>query len=118
MRRLQLIFKTCVLCALLLSSCDRDEHVVDPENRDWLRALIEEVESDSYFAGAILYRHEWKGQDYYHMAIPAASCVFCSVYDQEGHLIDWSVRDDFEEYVANRKNEVVIWDWRDPPVSA
>ena len=103
----------CVVAVLtFLSACEHESEMLSPEMPDWLAQLIENIEGDDYYAGAVIYRHEWRGQYYYHLMIPLSSCAYCDVYDQNGKKIEWTGKQqEFEDYLNNRKNEKVVWRW-------
>lgn len=41
-----------------------------------------------------------------------SSCMFCEVYDHNGNKIQFQSQAEFEDYRLNRKNEVLVWEWR------
>lgn len=90
----------------------REQNTV-ARNTGLVGQLIKNIQDDNYYAGAIIYRREWRVQYDYHLMIPLSSCAYCDVYDQNGKKVvwrDWPLMDD---YLRNRKNEQVIWGWND-----
>ncbi len=100
-----------ILFSLFLIGCDHDSNVMTSEKPEWLNELIADIQNEVYYAGSVIYRHEWKSEFYYHLEIPVSSCAYCDVYNQNGVKIVWSDEHNFEDYLQNRKNEKVIWDW-------
>jgi hypothetical protein len=103
-----------ILISITCIECERNNEAPDesPAIPDWLKIKIAEMEDNKYYAGASVVRHEWKSTYYYHINIPLSSCLYCDVYNQNGDRVDWEV-ESREDYINNRKNQTVIWTWKD-----
>ena len=107
-------FYVFVFCLIFIVSCSRDYSTLDAlaQNPEWLTQLIAEIENEKYYAGAVIYRHQWHSKFYYHLMVPLDSCAYCRAYDTNGNIIEWT-NESFQDYLENRKNEVVIWGYGD-----
>ncbi len=66
----------------------------------------------SYF-GTKVFRHEWHSDYVYYISIPISSCAYCEVYNQNGDKIHFTDDTMFQDYIDNRKNEILIWEWKE-----
>lgn len=96
---------------ILFISCKKSESDEFIENPDWLVDFISSIENDKSYEYDKIYRHNWKKQHYYHFFKYYSSCIYCKVYDYEGRLVDWS-NEDIDDYQENRRNEVLIWEYK------
>jgi len=105
-------FFVFLFCLIIISSCIRDNSIFNAsdQNPEWLTQLISKIENDNYYFGAVIYRHQWHSKFYYHLMVPLDSCIYCRVYDANGNIIEWS-DESFQDYIDNRRNEVVIWEY-------
>ena len=90
----------------------REYNICGAINPDWFMELIEEAESDPYYLSAI-YQHEYGGSYLFHFDSGISSCMYCRIYDCEGHLKEWASQEEFEDYLNNRQDEQVIWHWHE-----
>jgi hypothetical protein len=104
------------LATALCAGCQHDLGIESFEfERDtpgWLKVRIEAMAVDPYYAGTVVYRHEWKGMFVYHVDIPLSSCAYCEVYDQAGNRIQFASDGALQDYLTNRRNELVVWHQR------
>ena len=59
--------------------------------------------------GVGVYKGEWNKRTVYHVLPFLDNCMFCQVYNSDGSIIDWSNRDDFEDFSSKSKNWVLIY---------
>lgn len=100
----------CISLSFLLLNCN-DEKPNDTDNPIWLEELIDEIENDSSYVNSIIYRHTWKNDYYYHLYIYYSSCQYCNVYNNAGVIIDWESENNLNDYLNNRKDEKIIWQY-------
>jgi len=93
------------------SSISGKEYIICGEtNPDWFLNLIEEVESDTlYYAGSIIYQYEYSDSYFFHLTIPLSSCAYCRLYNCDGNIVEWSSETEFQDFLENRTNEIIIW---------
>jgi thioredoxin-related protein len=89
-------------------SCKKDN--VEQINPQWINTMVDTIKTQDSYWGSIIYRHDWKSKYYYHLMIPLSSCAYCNVYDENGEKVNWSTENS-QDYMQNRKNEVIIWKW-------
>lgn len=108
MKKYFFILAVLFLC-LGMAGCKENESVVDIP--DWLSTKIQEFEKDENLLAVVnIYRCKWKGQVIYYIDNPLNSCIYCEVYDRYGNKIIWDEEgNDVENFVATRKNEVLIY---------
>lgn len=107
MKRVKILL-LLVFALTIASSCEKED--VDIDGPKWLEQKIADLSSNKDHFGSTVYSHVWKGNVFYHIQIPISSCAYCEVYDKNGNKLDWAVYD-FESYLAERKNEKVVWTW-------
>ena len=56
-----------------------------------------------------IFRGEWSKRTVYYVYPWGSSCAFCEVYWSDGTIIDWSNRDDFEDFYTIKRNWVLIY---------
>jgi len=105
MKRVQILL-LIVFALTIASSCEKE----DVDGPKWLEQKIADLSSNESHVGSTVYSHVWKSDVYYHIEIPISSCAYCEVYDKKGNKLDWAVSD-FEGYIAERKDEKVVWTW-------
>ena len=93
-------------------SCQKDTSPVigTPE---WLKEYIEKIQGNPEYYGTKIYRYEWKEKIVYHVMIPISSCAYCEVYDQSGTKIEFKDDTTFQDFLSNKKNEVIVWEAKD-----
>ena len=110
MRRLILISS---FMPLLLIDCD-DIVGVGPfechgDAPGWLVAKLGTLHD---MWGTRVYRYEWRGEFVYYIEIPMSSCAYCELYDRDGKDIQFSDDDEFQDFLANKDNEVLVCEWK------
>jgi hypothetical protein len=107
---------TTVLALFLLVGCSTDN---GPEPFDyardtptWLKAKIALMSTDTtrYYVRTKVYRYEWHWEFVYHISIPISSCMYCEVYDQSGNRIQFTNDAMLQDFLGNRKDEVLVWE--------
>ena len=43
--------------------------------------------------------------------IPISSCAYCEMYDEFGNLFEFSDNEELADFLANRKNQYIVWTW-------
>lgn len=112
---LRILFITIIIVITFLS-CKQDS-VVEPFNyeRDtpqWLKEKINYMSSHGDYYGTKVFRYELKRIFIYHFVIPVSSCSYCDVYNQQGTKIQFTGENEFQVYLNNRENELLIWEWK------
>jgi hypothetical protein len=103
------------LLVLLILGCRKDTSVEASNNTpEWLEAKISLMSNDTtnYYVLTKLYRYSWNGIFLYYFYIPSSSCMYCDLYDQNGNKVQ--ITDDamLQDFLKNRKDEVLIWEWK------
>jgi hypothetical protein len=109
-------FLKVVMVFLLTSfACQTDHSIVASDHAPgtpvWLKAKIDSISTLPEYFGTKIYRYEWNWNYIYHMEIPISSCGYCECYDQSGRKIDFSNEERFRDFLQNRRNQVLIWEW-------
>jgi hypothetical protein len=112
---LRIIFVSSFLLFVLLGC--KKENSVEPFNyeRDtpgWLKAKIDTISNHREYYGTKVFRYEWNRKYVYHFQIPISSCAYCEIYNQDGNKITFSDDNVFQEFLKNKKNETLIWEWK------
>ncbi|MFO7655650.1 MAG: hypothetical protein R6W78_01140 [Bacteroidales bacterium] len=98
-----------ILSFITLLSCDKKDDTNNLEqNPKWLVDLISTIDNNPQFNKDTIYRHTWKNQFYYHYFGYYSSCVYCKVYNYDGNIVNWE-NENFDDYLLNRNNEIIIW---------
>jgi len=77
----------------------------------WLKEKIDSMSNNQDYYGTKVFRYEWNKRYTYDILIPISSCAYCDVYDQQGNKIQFLSDRMFQDYINNRKNEVLVWEW-------
>jgi hypothetical protein len=80
---------------------------------EWLNSYIEGIQDNPDYVGTKVYRYEWQENFVYHVMIPISSCAYCEVYNQSGTKIEFKDDNTFQDFLSNKKNEVIVWEWKD-----
>jgi hypothetical protein len=78
----------------------------------WLKAKIDSMSNNKDYFGTKVFRHEWKSNFIFYIYIPINSCAYCEVYDPNGNKIHFTDDAMFQDYIDNRKNEILVWEWK------
>ena len=113
---LKVIFISSFLFFTILS-CQKDNSV-EPFNyeRDtpvWLKEKIDSMSINHDYFGSKVYRYKWNNNYTFYIMIPISSCAYCDVYDQNGNKIKFTNDTMFNDFVNNKKNEVLVWEWKE-----
>jgi len=103
--------------SLMFLGCHKDI-AVEPFNYnkdtpDWLKAKISLMSNDSssFYTQTKVYRYIWHNEFIYHISIPLSSCVYCELYDQNGNKVQIVNDAMLQDFLKNRKDEILIWQW-------
>jgi len=112
---LKIIFISSFL-VITFMSCQKDNSV-EPFNfeRDtpvWLKEKIDSMSTNHEYYGTKVYRYEWNEKFTYHIMITISSCAYCELFDQSGTKIQITNDAMFSDFQRNRKNEIIIWEWK------
>ena len=77
----------------------------------WLKLKIDSISTQSYYWGTSVHRCEWRGSYVYYLDIPVSSCMFCEVFDQYGEKINLQDAELFQDFLTNKRNDIIIWSW-------
>jgi len=107
------ILVSAFLISLLLAGCDAGS-TSEPFDygRDtpaWLKAKIDSIAAIPDHFGITVYRYEWSGEFVYHVESLVSSCAYCELYDQDGVKLQFTDEETFQDFLENKKNEVVVW---------
>ena len=112
---LKLIFISSFLFITFLS-CQKN-NTVEPYNYKndtptWLKEKIDSMTTNpKYYWGTKVYRYEWDGKYVYHISIAISSCMYCELYEQDGKKLQLD-NVTFPDFLQNKKNEVLVWEWK------
>jgi hypothetical protein len=107
MRILSLIF-----LLLTVFACHNDETLSvcnseDPVNHlPWLKRTITDIQSDPNYVSVVISVFDYKGQTVFNIYDMISSCAFCDLRDCSGQKYS---PPDFNDLIANKKNERRIW---------
>ena len=101
--------------SLMFLGCHKD-NAVEPFNYDkdvpvWLKAKISLMSSDTanFYYGTKVYRYSWNQVIIYYFSIPLSSCMYCELYDQNGNKVQIVNDAMLQDFLKNRKDEILIW---------
>jgi hypothetical protein len=78
----------------------------------WLKTKIAVMATDTtrFYFRTKVYRYEWHSQFVYHISIPVSSCMYCEIYDHAGNKIQIANDSMLQDFLSNRKDEVLVWE--------
>ncbi len=92
---------------ILLISCQQEETPIT-NVPDWFLPQIEELEKSGECFDCTITQITYNSKNYYNFYCGLMSCMYCYLYDSTGKLVEWNL-EEFDSFVANKKNETVIW---------
>jgi hypothetical protein len=97
---------------MLVFSCHK-ETSVEPSNNipSWLKAKIDSMTTNQEYYGTEVYRYKWHNEYVYYIMIPISSCAYCDVYSQSGTKIQFENDTQFQDFINNKTDQVLIWKW-------
>ncbi len=98
-----------ILIIVTIFACKKEDNNIALPN--WMQEMTDTLETNDYYWGSKIYRHDWNSKYYYHLEIPISSCAYCNIYDKNGESIDWKI-EDMEAYLKDRKNKIIMWEWK------
>ncbi len=98
-----------ILIIAFIFGCKKENNEISLP--DWMQNMTDTLETNDYYWGSKIHRHEWKTNYYYHLEIPLSSCAYCNVYEENGKSVDWEI-ENVEDYWENKKNEKIMWEWK------
>jgi hypothetical protein len=103
------IFLSFILIVLLYG-CEKESSTgVYNGIPQWLEAKIDSMSTDLFYGGTVVYRYTWHHEYVYHIDIPASSCAYCEVYNQNGIKIQFMTDTELKDFLDNKTDPVVIW---------
>ena len=93
---------------IFLASCEKED-TLNSEIPEWIKPRIVELENFEHCFGCSLTRITYKNEYYYHIYCGLWSCSHCEMYSDNGKLVREIEGFDFEDFFANKKDEVVLW---------
>jgi hypothetical protein len=101
------------LTSLLIAGCDAGSisgpFDYDRDTPPWLKAKIDSIAAIPDHFGTTVYRYEWNGEFVYHIENLVSSCAYCELYDHNGIKLEFTNDETFQDFLENKKNEVVVW---------
>ncbi|NWG28668.1 MAG: hypothetical protein HXY48_09060 [Ignavibacteriaceae bacterium] len=99
--------------SILIGCSNKETFNYKRDSPEWLKAKIDSVTTTNpkYYGAMKVFRYEWKEQYIYHFWIPASSCAYCEVYDQNGLKIQLTEDTERTDFQNNKSNKVLVWDW-------
>ena len=79
----------------------------------WLKVKIDSMSTIQYYHGSQVHRYVWHSNYIYDIFIPVSSCAYCEVYDEDGDKIKFTSDSMLQDYLNNRKDEIIVWEWKD-----
>ena len=97
--------------------CCQEESSTEPFNYEkdtpiWLKTKIDSLSTNESNVGTMVYRYEWVNETIYYIFIPANSCQYCFLFDENGKKIQFNNSQELIDFENNRKNEILIWEWK------
>ena len=94
---------------IFLVSCEKED-TPNIKIPDWLEPRIEELENWEHCYGCRLTRITFKNEYYYNVSCVFWSCgAYCELYDKNGRLVNEMDNFSFDDFITNKKDEVVLW---------
>lgn len=78
----------------------------------WLKEKVYSMSIGQDYYGVKVFRFEWKSKYFYHIMIPISSCAYCELYDENGNKVNFTSDQMFQDFLINKKNEVLVWEWK------
>jgi hypothetical protein len=78
----------------------------------WLEEKINTISNFTghYYDWTRVYRYEWNNSFIYLFSVPASSCMYCELYDQDGNKVTAFNDSLLQDILQTRKGEVLIWE--------
>ena len=107
-----------LLCVIVCFLNCQNQNSVEPFNyeRDtpsWLKTKIDSMATNNFYVGSKVFRHTWHYNLVYYIRVGLSSCMYCEVYYENGSKITFTNDSMLQDYLNNRKNEILIWEWKD-----
>jgi hypothetical protein len=101
------------LLLLLAFGCHKETSVESTNDiPKWLQVKIDSMSANRDYFGSLIYRYKWSNEYYYHIEIPISSCAYCEVYNQNGTKIQFTSDTQFQDFLTNKTDQVLIWAWK------
>ena len=100
------------LLILIVYGCHK-ETSVEPSNNIpvWLKVKIDSMSTIQDYYGTKVYRYKWHIEYVYYIMIPISSCAYCEVYNYNGTKIQFENDTQFQDFLNNKNDQVLIWEW-------
>ena len=79
----------------------------------WLKVKIDSMSTNQLYHTSKVYRNTWHNSYTYYIFNPWSSCVYCELYYDNGDKIIFTDDEMIQDYMNNRKDEIIIWEWKD-----
>ena len=93
---------------IFIASCEKED-TPNIEIPDWLQPRIEEIENSEHCFDCSLTRITYQKEYYYNIYCLYSSCAYCELYSDNGKLVREIEGFNFEDFLTNKKDEVVLW---------
>ena len=97
-----------LIFVLFLVSCQREEES-KTDVPDWFLPKIEELEKNNQCFGCTITRLTYNNEIYYDLYCSYWSTRYRHLYDSKGNHIEIGNMEEYYQFVANKGDEVVIW---------
>ena len=113
--------KKILLSALLVfafTGCELEDinvpFIFEKDAPAWLKVKIDSLKNDPHVYGMQVIRFEWRNKLVYYFMNPISSCAYCScdLFDQDGNELYFSNDQILQDFIINKKNETLIWEWK------
>lgn len=99
-----------LLIVIIFCSCSKDE-ISESEIPEWLEPRIEELENtEQHCWSCNITRYTYNDEFYYNIYCGYWSCMYCKFYNSEGTLVSELSEFDFNNFIANKQGEIIIWE--------
>lgn len=93
---------------LLFISCKKEESQV-AEVPEWFLPQIAELENSNQCFGCTITMITYNSATYYDLYCSYWSSLYQHLYDSEGNQIEWDNIEDFNDFIAHKRDEKIIW---------
>lgn len=89
-----------------------DINVCGTTNPEWIVEMIDDItDNSSYYAGSKLIEYQCTSGYYYYLEVPLSSCAYCTVYDCDGSLVEFSDDYTIGDFTNSIQFQKQIWSW-------
>jgi hypothetical protein len=114
LKKIIIVFALFLALVLLRCSMDRGSETfkLEKDTPVWLEEKINTISNFTghYYDWTRVYRYEWNNSFIYLFSVPASSCMYCELYDQDGNKVTAFNDSLLQDILQTRKGEVLIWE--------